>query len=101
MRLREGLLLNTDSFCAAADHAARGDPTAGGPYGHDKGGTQNQGETWSEVLLWGCCELAVGRVAADCAVCQERIKKLAGNGPLSGWSCSLYELFNYLPKRGR
>src|SRR6476619_3826180 len=40
VRLREGLLLNTDSFCAAAGHAARGDPTAGEPCGHDKGGTQ-------------------------------------------------------------
>ena len=28
-RLREELLLNTDSFCVAADHTARGDPDGG------------------------------------------------------------------------
>ncbi|GAA2557137.1 hypothetical protein GCM10010398_51450 [Streptomyces fimbriatus] len=33
VRLWEDLLLNTDSFCAAADHAARGDRSAGGPAG--------------------------------------------------------------------
>ena len=46
-----------------------------------------------EVKLWGCCEAPVGRVAADRAFCQERVRRLAGNRSLSGCSCSVSGLF--------
>ncbi|GAA3070919.1 hypothetical protein GCM10010448_62260 [Streptomyces glomeratus] len=42
VRLREELLLNTDSFCMAAGRAARGDRAEGRPSGQNKGGTRNQ-----------------------------------------------------------
>src|SRR5690606_32259775 len=48
VRLWEDLLLNTDSFCAAAGRAARGDRPAGGPAGQNRAvrGTSCAAELW-------------------------------------------------------
>ncbi|WP_220214851.1 hypothetical protein, partial [Streptomyces shenzhenensis] len=41
VRLREELLLNTDSFCMAAGRTARGDPDGGWAGRAELGGTRN------------------------------------------------------------
>src|SRR3954471_13771388 len=47
VRLWEELLLNTDSFCVAAGHTARGDRTEGDPSGHNREVRRNRCMGWS------------------------------------------------------
>src|SRR5690606_38603462 len=98
VRLWEDLLLNTDSFCAAAGRAARGDRPAGGPAGQNRAvrGTSCAAELWpghgGDAVRWGCRGGAVGRVAGDRGFCPERVKNLAENRSLYGSPCPLCEI---------
>ncbi|GHE11147.1 hypothetical protein GCM10010339_69670 [Streptomyces alanosinicus] len=60
VRLREELLLNTDSFCVTAGRAARGDRTVGWDVRAEQGVTRNhvQAAHRQRMGLWGCCESA-------------------------------------------